>query len=222
MDNTNYKGLLQEYCQKKQLPLPIYDFDKVNDMWKAKLSLPFSDEIYYGECEQTKIKSAQNVAKKAYNIISTLDTKIYDIQPKEQYPLNYIVKTSANKPIYILVDFENVPQIDLLEIFAKKHPDIILLTFASVNHSKCSLVDYIVPTTTKDATDHFIGLYMGMLIQAIQEKLLIIVITKDHFGEIFEIIYNKLNDPRITVKHFTNQNLTIKYLETNKDQITQK
>jgi hypothetical protein len=222
MDTTNFKNKLQEYFQKRALELPIYDYEKVISGWRARLILANTSKNYIGDVYPSKIKSAQSVAKKAYLELNNLNNIEDESRENEKdivqhKPIDVVVINDSLNPIYILVDFENVPHTDKLENLLKNNSSssITLLKFASINHSNLHLVDYVIPTTTKDATDHYIGVYLGMLIATIKEKLTVFVITKDHFGEVFEIIYNKLGNPNINIKHFTNQDFTLEYITQN-------
>jgi len=220
--NINYKNKLQEYFQKNKLELPIYTYKSYdnNKKWEACIKLPDCDELFYGDIDVSKVKTAQSGAYKAYMMLlenDNVDNEHLNIPfvDVEKQPLDKIMYNKTNEPTYILVDFENVPHTDKIENLIKNNDNFTLIKFASINHSNLHMVDYVIPTTTKDATDHYIGIYLGMLISTIKKKINIYILTKDHFGEVLEIIYQKINNPNICVKHFTNQNYVVKYINEN-------
>lgn len=221
MDTTNYKNRLQEYFQKKKLELPTYSYKKINQNWKASLRLSSDSKIYFGDECSSKIKTAQSVAKKVCLKLfgdtdfqeNPIGTEDKSLECKVEYkPNDTLVINESSNPIYILVDFENTPHTDKLEALLPNNPSITLLKFASSNHSNLHKVDYLIPTKVRDATDHYISLYLGMLIATIKENLTVLILTKDHFGEILEIIYNKLENPNILVRDFSNQDEALEFI----------
>lgn len=152
---TNYKGLLQEYCQKRNTPCPSY---QITQKTAANSSLPtfrcivtsaFGRYKSDGLC-LTKKSAEQSAAKNAceYLYITTKGT-VSDVTPRDTASDNVLSETMHNfdvatncaaKPCVtqgntlVLIDLENCPKFGISEFL---HTEFVNVSFVSF-YGKCS------------------------------------------------------------------------------------
>jgi hypothetical protein len=166
---TSSKNKLQEYYQKKSLPLPNYDTTKIVDQyvptWECKLTI--ENKIFFGY-DSKKTGAEIKAAELALDYLTSLKRSVV------------CTKSST----IILIDIENCPTI-FFELFDFKL-DVKIVGFLSKNHPlNKKVVDYSefivrVPSTRKDAADVGMILYIGQHIDKYDE---FIIVTYDHFAD---------------------------------------
>jgi hypothetical protein len=174
----NYKNILQEYYQKKKLPLPQYDTTRVggSDTSPKWQSIVNCDNIaYLGDICQEKTAAENSAAFLAFKAINS-------IEKTTATPTDFNVSTA------ILIDIENLPK------FFEEIPDCDLnnenLTVygfigqyhpLSTKYEDKKMIKILSPSTRQDGTDTCIQVYTGILL-ALEKYEHYIIATKDHFG----------------------------------------
>lgn len=204
----NYKGLLQEYCQKQNITLPIYNHLSIpstpTPKWKTKIITTFG-EYTSTECNSKK-EADQMVAEQVYNHVinnsnnttnnttnnatnNATNNKI--LSKTTQLQLKPLKPLKTKDKIIVLIDLENYPQMDDPFFFQHEFVNIDFIGFVGKcsSHAQKNL-DQIYPfmktitvnSVLKDAADHMISIYTGMLLLWIKIPFHIIIITRDRFA----------------------------------------
>lgn len=156
--NKSYKNVLQEYCQKKKIPLPVYDTSKVYTFRCDVSSFSFVSKVLVsigGENTQetsdkynSKKEAESDAARKMYYKISNNQqnfTNQFDF--KDLYPKFHNNNSSASieasrlegplTSTAIFIDLENLNKTKEYSYLAQKYSSddrIILLGFISEYH----------------------------------------------------------------------------------------
>lgn len=193
------KNLLQEYCQKNNISLPIYKTDRSdktgqdhNPTWKSNVII---NKMSFSGIGSTKTKAELIAAQIAYEHITlkTIAKPIIEIVRKQKVKSLEDIDFGAFDKI-ILVDGENcnVNQID----------DANVLIFVAKNTTKNIVFElqskydnyyvFISDSVGKDAADHLLTFYAGQLhVLNKNPDAQYFVLTKDHYGEFLEkFMYN--------------------------------
>lgn len=209
----NYKGLLQEYLQKKKLNLPKYITKKINNKFYSIILL--DDEQYIdNELFINKKKAEQSIAKLVYNKL------------KEKDEINKLEINLHNKKTCIFVDIENKQNI-LNEIIEKinikfqkfnKNIDFYICYSPNckIDFSKYINKDidkifkyYKTESLYKDAADISLVYLSGKISHKYNN---IGIITSDHFGySLVDIITE--NNKNKNIKLLDNINDIILFLQ---------
>lgn len=197
-----YKNLLQEYFQRKKLPLPVYNCnnintDKVNPVWKASVFiLPLSNTEFTG-IAATKKAAETIAAKNACEYVFATNNPIP--VDREPAPFTQKVKNISdinfdNYKTVLLVDGENC-DVDIKRI----NNDVLVLMFVSKNTTKKLVFKlqqsynncfvFVSERTGRDASDHLLTFYAGKL-SVLHDSKQYYVLTKDHYGEFLEAFMN--------------------------------
>lgn len=176
-----YKNKLQEICQKKKYPLPIYHTTQKKHHTKQPPIFVSTVTITYdtktlsaiGEQKSNKKKAESSAAYNMLSILNRLNKKITK---------HYI----SNTPIDILIDMENVYMGDFFEQKQFSN-DFRFIGFATENHSSIkvspSRIDEIktIKSHFKDACDILMIGYVAISSHN-NNNSHIIIVTQDHFG----------------------------------------
>lgn len=171
-----YKNILQEFCQKEKIDLPVYETSIFEDGFVSTAYVKLEDQILFagGKFKNKKKQSELSAAK---HLLGKLNTYLEDNK----------VDIFPNKPTRILVDLENIPINDLFSKY--NFENVIFEIFATENSSCLTKLDkksdilmniHTVKSSRRDAADILMTLYVRQLFYN-QENL--IIITKDHFGD---------------------------------------
>ncbi|QKF94329.1 double-stranded RNA-binding domain-containing protein [Fadolivirus algeromassiliense] len=199
MDKSS-KNLLQEYCQRNGLKLPMYsdptriDKNKDNDpTWQSVVSL-FDGCSFYG-IDNTKRGAELIAAKDAYEyILNKYKQQEIKISYKQKVSSIYEIPYKIFNKI-LFIDGENC-DFDI----EKLDTDTLLLIFVAKNTTRKKVFEYqekydncyvfISESVGRDAADHFLTFTAGKLSAlSIYEKQFY-VLTKDHYGEYLEKFMN--------------------------------
>lgn len=194
---TSFKNLLQEYCHKNKLNLPKYDTFRID---QNKDNTPFFmselrlfDQIFKNT-SNTKKTAEMKVAESALEYINSIDLS-FQIKEKNirKQKVNHLDDIQFDNDIKVLlVDGENA---DInISIFDET---LIVLIFVAKNTTKNVVFEmqakyknyyvFISESVGKDAADHLLTFYAGMLEIINKDKLIhYYVLTKDHYGEFLE------------------------------------
>jgi len=142
-----------------------------------------------------------NMGSKLEDIIkSTIKSTFEDIQKNKKYFTNLpkiaieLLTSNLTNQIIVLIDYENISNEETnkfkksIKIMRDKNINVQMLTFAGYNNPRSNTADVIVESKRKDAVDHFISYYVGMLEMKSQSPNKIHVITMDHFGQCLQDI----------------------------------
>jgi hypothetical protein len=179
----NYKGLLQELCQKRKMPLPTYSFKSYTSWpsptWSVTVSI--SDRNYVSDQYGTKKEAEQAVAEIAYKAESE---SMAIIIPPESASLASTAASSTSstsstqkrtlsttKKTLVLIDLENYPQIDTPNFLNTSFTNTTFFAFVGKCSShaqkdlnaKYPFVDhvFIIDCVLPDAVDHYISMHVG-------------------------------------------------------------
>ena len=197
------KNKLQEYFQKRKLPLPKYysysEGRSHESLWKSTVEL-YNGSKYTGDPCKSKTLAEASAAN-----IALLD----HMDRKDK------VLISEDIMISILVDIENKPNFvdDVLEKIDLNKCNIDLYIFISEGHHNIGkewdnnkVFKQVIPSTRKDAADIGMILFTGKLISN-NDYDKIIVVTSDHFGIVIEECTSR-------VKHVRDIDGLLGYLST--------
>ena len=204
----SWKNALQEYCQARNLHMPIYyppvraDNNKDNEpIWKSELKL-FDGTVYNGY-HQTKKGAEAEAAKKAMGYIraSSHYTKYVYIETSERE----ITVTKSNGRIRKIKDVTEIPltKVDVFLLIdgdncdlrnLPSHKNMCILVFVAKNttrnldvqNTESSCFIMVSESVGKDAADHLLTFTAGKLSVLSAPDTTFYVLTKDHFGEHLE------------------------------------
>nr|QBK85732.1 MAG: double-stranded RNA binding motif-containing protein [Marseillevirus LCMAC101] len=179
------KNKLQEFFQKKSLPLPTYYTNKVggtdnNPKWVCIIKL-FNGEMIYSNPSSGKKACEMEAAAKALAMISSHDLNCKN--EKYRFDIDFSV--------IILVDGENQPIIPI-KFVTEVHTSASLIVYISKGHpikpkleeNDIRIVE--VDSTRKDAVD------LAIVMDSVRLHFdHIIVVTNDHFGATLVELLNK-------------------------------
>ncbi len=175
-----YKSKLQEYCQKKNLPLPSY-----TTIGEGPSHAPrFFCDLSLGEIE---ISSPACPSKKlAENVAAELCYKQL-VETKKKAALSF----DLPRKLLVFLDLENKPNV-AKEILDGTHTtNVRFLGYASKEHPTLKkareIEDYRfevfeIPSTRNDAADLGIALEVGVLV-GLDHKVDFVIVSGDHFAE---------------------------------------
>ena len=198
----NYKGLLQEYCQKKQIPLPKYftkKFFKNKDIFEKYSCVNVNNKLYQkkintSETKNNKKKEEQIIAEYAYNSIKLID---------ENNKIKFNIETdcSGKTKTSLFIDIENKQRIieeieQKIDVNYKNFIDNIdIYVVMSSNHhlfEKMKVGDFYnlewTYSSYKDAADIYMSYLCGQKLSLYEN---IGIITSDHFGNSLVDILNE-------------------------------
>ena len=178
---NNSKNLLQEYCQKNHLHLPVYEISilEINDyiFFQSKVNIVLKDG--------TKLKATGNLKKNKKAAEKAVAEELLDVL--NEYLDKNKIRFNVNLPTRILIDLENIYLGDLFLNY--DFSDNFIFEGFSTSHSSClnaldsdKIIIHTVKSTRRDAADVRLILYVSSLISS-SEKINLIVVTSDHFGD---------------------------------------
>lgn len=214
------KNILQEYFQKRQLSLPIYNTyqsGSINIRWNSTVTL--DDGRSASGSASSKVAAEQLAAQEALNLLSrskhrnirtvtnessrSRNSNIFPISqeiPQLGQQIQKIKVTEQSddiiifdEPTALLVDLENLPKIvDELPLTI----GLDIYVFVGEHHSLVDkvfnrpVIRIVSPSTRKDGTDTCMQVYTGMLLTQ-QKYEEYLVATIDHYGAaLIEMIEN--------------------------------
>lgn len=182
------KNLLQEYYQKKGLPLPTYETKRIGGSDHSPLFISTvitsDDLIIDSSPKNTRKKSELDAANKAYEVVKT-KSKLSDESTMSK--LSIKSNNENNKKIIdnviIYIDIENKPNsagnilneysIEIIGFVSRRHP-----IAENINDYPCKVI--IIPTIVKNGAD--IGMCMYIANNLPSKDKTIILLTNDNFG----------------------------------------
>lgn len=192
MFNMNYKTELQEALQKIKAPLPIYSSAQTSKLlheteWISTVTI--FDIDFIGEKRRSKKEAEQNAAQFALDYIIEKNLT----GPKPKYVLPKHIKT------LVLIDLENITPENL-----PKNENTGYIGFITYNNYTkwgkkiIQLEEMMVIKATecleKDASDHLMTFYLAYncaLWNISDRPEKIIILTKDHFGQVLKCLINE-------------------------------
>lgn len=194
--DKSWKNLVQEYCQKNGLALPVYSYPIRIDMnrdnepvWQSVLTI-FDGTQFKGNASDKKT-AEMNCAKDACEYIAL---KYKQTEQKSVKEINYNQKVTDIYGIQyigfnkiLLVDGENC------DFDIKKLPaNTLVIIFAAKNTTKKKIFEYqenyldcyvfLSECVGKDAADHLLTFTAGQL-SVMHGSKQFYVLTRDHYGE---------------------------------------
>ncbi|MCA9330002.1 hypothetical protein KDA11_05110 [Candidatus Saccharibacteria bacterium] len=166
------KNSLQEYCQKRQMPLPLYSvWQTADNMFQASVNL--EDMVFWsGHCRRKKDAELDAAAR----ALGAIEAKPVPTQTVEVSEGNYLI-----------IDLENVGPKRANEMLAK-YRGINIYVFASKNHPTWNkfAAEHVTRIETipgrRDGADVQIAFHMGYLVHEVPPSSHFIIWTADHFG----------------------------------------
>lgn len=224
---SNSKNDLQIYCQQKGLVLPVYtSIRDESGKWVSTVSfksaIGISHTVSGDQCLRKKFAD-MSAASSGLRLLDekegerNVDTLIV----KRVHTLLKCLKDFKYASMYVLVDYENVNKLTSLHNVFKNidNKKIIQVNkFVGYSHHKIDTDEpsHSVESAGNDAVDHYISVFVGMIImhtqQALSEDITILVVTKDIFGSHLESFAKSL--PWLTIKHVPTERRCIEYLNT--------
>lgn len=201
------KNLLQEYCQKNQLSMPIYHTTRCEGykdnepMWEANVTCVVNAQIFQA-LGKTKKEAELKAADLMYNSIfktktsstsTSMPNNIAKPTISRQQKIDDITKIAIREyDTIILVDGENCDitfdQLDehnLVLIFVAKNTTKNIVFQHQFIHKHCYV--FISESVGKDAADHYLTFMAGKLsMMDVMKNKQCYVLTKDHYGEFLE------------------------------------
>ena len=99
----SYKNTLQEYCQKRHLPMPLYQFEKTDYGFKA--TVQFDQKVYSSQTCQPSVKDAEKrVAFEALKIEQVLPSNaIFGMTVQIELPSMSLLMLYINYGAYMRI-----------------------------------------------------------------------------------------------------------------------
>jgi len=181
-----FKSKLNEFAQKNNLDLPIYNTTRLggddhNAVWVTTIN--FNNMTIKSEPNKSKKDCENEVAKKIYDSIS--EKKIQEYKMKTLDMIDF----TKYKNI-MLIDVENVD----FNLDPLKYVDTLFILFMSKNSTKRKMLYLndnenclvlITDSVISDASDHYLTFTLGQL-TILLKNIKYYVYTKDHYGAILE------------------------------------
>lgn len=176
------KNTLQEYCQRRSIPLPEYTTVMIGG---SSHKPEFSSTVTIIDTDLHKITANGSVCSTKKS--SECSAAEHLLVKLDQYrEANKKIFNSVDEYIYVLVDLENIHMGDY---FADKEfsDNYHFVGFATSHHpslivAPTELTIHTIDSTRRDASDIMLIGYASQLIQ-LDPMCTIIIVTKDHFGE---------------------------------------
>jgi Double-stranded RNA binding motif len=182
------KNILQEWCQKMKLPLPIYNTVRIggDDTHPIFASTVTIGGNYFTETEIgcSKIEAEKAVAKTAYDTPKlSLSQKYADIRdiPIDNYRKIYLID-GDNYHITEEKVFEESSS--LFIYFVAKNNTGHIPVIQQQTYENCCI--FISDSIGRDAVDHLITFYLGKMSILWNNEKNYFIVTRDHFGECIE------------------------------------
>ena len=167
-----YKNQLQEFCQKRKIPLPTYKTSKVKMGFISIVTIPYKGLTTQGNTKPTKKKAEISAAEELLIVIKNNQT---------------VTKYTSDQDIYVLIDMENIHMGDYFDLkcFSSKYK---FIGFATKNHSSLNVSSpninvHTIESSRRDACDIMMIGYTSRLVMKLFGPTQIYIVTKDHFGE---------------------------------------
>ena len=229
--SDNSKNLLQTYCQKRKLDLPVYtsEFNNSTRQWTSSVSFTDEHQVHHvtGQPQTRRTDADISAAQEAYQTIAPAALQLSDnIVADKYHMLDLVLPVDGDtKPVYVLVDYENINKLNYLHnkfVNEKGYPLYVLKFVGYCNHkAETDEPTHVVQCNGRDAVDHFISMYLGMLIQKLCKPVTltlqdithirIIVLTKDIFGSHYTKFVDSLSG--IIVYHCASENSCMQLLK---------
>lgn len=215
---SNPKNSLQEHQQRYQLDLPSYSSTQTERGWISQVQV--NGKTYTGQPCPKKTKADCSAAAAALLDLTGSDGSSA-VSTSSSPPVTYSVGQLAlsldqvSPLVYVLVDYENTNKIEKLEHFVHTKDQLTLLKFTSHLHSQADKANIVVESAIKDAVDHYISFYAGMLCQHIKSSaspspVSIIVLTRDHFAS---AMINFTDQSKVNIYHCPSEDRCLQLLE---------
>ena len=192
MEEKSWKNILQEYCQKNGLDMPVYNttqlgiiFDSNTIIWKSVLNKDVSG------IDTTKRNAENRAAALLMNYLnSNSNSNNSGVVNRKQkvIKLQDIDFTLYNR--VVLVDGENCDfEMDKFEkttlvcIFVAKNTSKNIVFVYQEKYENCYV--FVSDSVGRDAADHLLTFSAGIL-SIINPASLYYILTKDHYGEFLE------------------------------------
>lgn len=187
----SYKNKLQEYFQKKGIPLPIYDVKLCESCWIGSVTINVNNK---------KIESQQSACIKTLEYLkvdnSTQEKNIDDDKNK------YIYNNKLTNQNIIFIDIENIQKYKYIK------PKNYILGFISTNsymYKKLNEIEkymdtYVYEGTEKNGSDILMSIIVAKNIPHIQKfNNKITIITNDNYAKCIKNILEKDNIFRMNI-----------------------
>lgn len=206
----NYKNILQEYCQKNKLELPIYTSKASNNshnpIWTANVFI--NNKIFNSGEFSTRKSAEQHAAELAYNHFIQPIQKPIQQQPIQQPEYNLFdlfdtntdvnTNTDTKQDVFhvkkykcpnaiIAVDLENIQPDFVYEVDADIH--YFKSSYSTVSHEKYNGKIHIIDCSHSDAADHYMTFIMARL-TSVKTNQKIIIASRDKSSGILAHILN--------------------------------
>jgi hypothetical protein len=192
----SYKNKLQEYFQKKGIPLPIYDAKLCESGWIGSVTINVNNKKikFKGDIKNKKIESQQSACIKTLEYLkvdnSTQEKNIDDDKNK------YIYNNKLTNQNIIFIDIENTQKYKYIK------PKNYIFGFISTNsymYKKLNEIEkymdtYVYEGTEKNGSDILMSIIVAKNIPHIQKfNNKITIITNDNYAKCIKNILEKDN-----------------------------
>lgn len=203
---VNYKGIVLEYCQKKQLPFPIFQLfqteiltENLQPTWICKVV--FNNKVYVGK-DFTRKKDAENYVSEIICKDLNLCSLVIPVSFSETMLITTPTATKTEKlpqistnfeSTVILVDLENIHKIiyEIIQLYNNQIPDHVhIIGFIGEHHSLIEKITKLqsekitivkVKSTRSDGVDCCMQVMVGTLLIN-EEYETYLIATRDKFG----------------------------------------
>lgn len=183
------KNILQEFCQKNRLPIPVYFTNRISDIKSLPIfeSIITFNNVTYRAQGSNKVAAEKEVAQQVCKFLSTAS------QPQEfilcqKYTDLTKIPIDQYSQIY-LIDGDNCHVINE-NVF--QHSTCLYIYFVAQNTTKpqplthqqkyANCCVFISESIGRDAVDHLLTFSLGQM-SIIWSNKVYYVVTRDHFGE---------------------------------------
>lgn len=189
-----YKNKLQEYFQKKGIPLPTYDGKLCESGWIGSVTIIIDDEKvkFKGEIKNKKIESQESACIKALEYLK-INNSIQEKSNNDDKN-NYIYNNKLTNQDIIFIDIENTQKYKYVK------PKNYILGFISTNsymYKKLNEIEkymetYVYEGTEKNGSDILMSIILAKHIPHIKKyNNNVTIITSDNYGKCIKKILEK-------------------------------
>lgn len=201
---SNPRNQIQEYCQKYKIDFPIYDTSRIGGedhkpIWKSTTTFKNKSFEYVGVSKkETELAVSKMIVDD--QLLSGEERE----KPIEQNKIARRQKVDNLLDIKHLLKYKTILLVDGENTDFNPNPllqglssTILILIFAAKNTTKNKIFEhqeryedcyvFLSSCVGKDAADHLLTFYCGMLNVIIKDPVQYYVFTKDHYGEYMQV-----------------------------------
>ena len=187
---SSSKNILQQLAQKKILPeMPVYEssFSVDSRSWQSTVTIKVNNKSHVITGDPTQKKSEAECSSASYALEFIAKNRTEQIKVSKKNMEDYEMPNFDEDQTFVLIDYENYTKISHLAEMKKDNVHIFRFVGHCNPRAEHSDVDFIINSSIKDAVDHAISYFVGLIVNEFRhssggDNLNICILTRDHFG----------------------------------------